>query len=408
MLNGKKLLPELSIGLNKTMMTNTQKPHAIVIGAGFTGCALAYDLALRGIAVTVVERGDIANGTSGRTHGLLHSGGRYCVTDQEAAIECIDENIILRKIAKQCIEFNGGLFVALTESDLEYAKRFEAGAEACHIPIDLLSPKQALALEPNLTPSLLRAYTIPDGSFDPLRLALVFAASAKKLGAKFLTYTEVTGFISDSSRIQGVKAINRAENHDISITGDIVINATGAWAGKISELANTKVPISPTPGVMVAYDQRLTQRVINRLFEPGDGDIIIPQRRMMVIGTTSFEVEDVDYIPVDQNQVNEMHRAAFEMIPLLKNTKVRGIYMSARPLISAMATGRSLSRTFKCFDHVELGGPDGLVTVTGGKATTCRIMAEKTADLVCKKLGISAPCQTKDFPLASYREYYRA
>ena len=63
------------------------QPHAIIIGAGFTGCATAHDLALRGFQVTVLERGEIASGTSGRTHGLLHSGGRYCVTDQEAAIE---------------------------------------------------------------------------------------------------------------------------------------------------------------------------------------------------------------------------------------------------------------------------------------------------------------------------------
>src|SRR5512138_3242182 len=108
----------------------TSKPHAIVIGAGFTGCAIAHDLMLRGFTCTVVERGEIASGTSGRTHGLLHSGGRYFVTDPEAAIECIDENITLRKIVPQCIEFNGGLFVALNDSDLEFSPRFEQGAQA--------------------------------------------------------------------------------------------------------------------------------------------------------------------------------------------------------------------------------------------------------------------------------------
>ena len=85
-----------------------EKAHVIVIGAGFTGVAVAYDLAKRGLSVTVMERGPIANGTSGRTHGLLHSGARYAVDDQESAIECIDENLILRKIAAQVIELNGG------------------------------------------------------------------------------------------------------------------------------------------------------------------------------------------------------------------------------------------------------------------------------------------------------------
>src|SRR5574339_746942 len=134
------------------------KPHVIVIGAGFTGCATAHDLALRGFDVTVVERGPLANGTSGRTHGLLHSGGRYAVKDQESAIECIDENMILRKIVPSVIEPNGGLFIALNESDLAYGEEFIAGCEACHIPIEQLTPQQALKMEPNLNPGLLAAF----------------------------------------------------------------------------------------------------------------------------------------------------------------------------------------------------------------------------------------------------------
>ncbi len=122
------------------------KPSAVIIGAGFTGCALAYDLAQRGFDVTVVERGELASGTSGRTHGLLHSGARYCVTDAEAAIECIQENIILRRIAKQCIEFNGGYFVALDDADLAYAPAFFDQAQACGIPVEDIGVKRALEI----------------------------------------------------------------------------------------------------------------------------------------------------------------------------------------------------------------------------------------------------------------------
>src|SRR5512135_2748340 len=120
------------------------KPHAIVIGAGFTGCAIAHDLALRGFHATVLERGEIASGTSGRTHGLLHSGGRYCVNDKESAVECIEENKILRAICKQCIEFNGGFFVALNEEDMAYAPLFEQGAAECGIPTERVPVKEAL------------------------------------------------------------------------------------------------------------------------------------------------------------------------------------------------------------------------------------------------------------------------
>lgn len=384
------------------------QPNVLIIGAGFTGCATAHDLALRGFKVTVLERGEIASGTSGRTHGLLHSGGRYCVTDQEAGIECIDENILLRKIAKQCIEFNGGLFVALNEADMAYIPSFIQGAQACHIPIEALSGDQARKLEPNLSPKVIQAFTIPDGSFDPLRLALAFAATAKKNRAEFHPYHQVKGLLLDGKgSVKGVKAWDRTSGKEVDLRADLVVNATGAWAGEIAAFAQAHVPVKPTPGVMVAFDRRVTERVINRLNEPGDGDIIIPQRRMAVIGTTSFEVSDVDYIPVAEDQVEQMRASAFELLPILKQAHMRGAYMSARPLIGSSVQGRSLSRTFKCYDHAESEGIQNLVTITGGKATTCRAMAEKTADLVCKKLGVTVACTTQEVVLTSYREYYR-
>jgi glycerol-3-phosphate dehydrogenase len=383
------------------------KPSAIVIGAGFTGVATAYDLALRGFDVTVVERGCIANGTSGRTHGLLHSGGRYAVKDQESAIECIDENMILRKIAPDVIEPNGGLFVALTDSDLAYGESFIEGCGACHIPIEEMTTQQALAIEPALNPKILSAFWIPDGTFDPLRLALAFAASAKANGAEFKLYTDVEGFVQDGQgNVVGIKTWDRANDKKDELCADIVVNCTGAWAGEVAGLAGADVPVKPTPGIMVAYDKRLCERVINRLCPPADGDIVLPQRRMMVCGTTSFEVTDLDYIPVVEEQIHQMDEAAAALIPSIAQTKQRGIYMATRPLVGSGTSGRSLARTFKCFDHKESHNIDGLVTITGGKATTLRLMAEKTADLVCQKLGLSVACLTQEMPLVSYRQFY--
>lgn len=388
-------------------MINT-KPSAIIIGAGFTGCALAYDLAQRGFDVTVFERGEIASGTSGRTHGLLHSGARYCVTDAEAAIECIQENITLRRIAKQCIEFNGGYFVAIDEGDLAYAPVFFRQAQECGIPVEEISVKRALETEPALSHQILAAYEVPDGAFDPLRLAMAFAASAVQLGARFLTFHDVNGFFQDGKgKVNGVRVTDRHGNHPWEINADITINATGAWAGVVAKIAGLSVPVVPTPGVMLAYEKRVTNRVVNRLCEPDDGDILLPQRRMAVIGTTSFEINDADYIPVAPDQVQQMHKRAALLVPELKNVKMRGAYMSARPLIGGMMSGRSLSRTFKCYDHLENDGVDGFVTVTGGKATTCRIMAEKTADLVCRKLGWNHQCESAEMPLVDYHLYYQ-
>jgi glycerol-3-phosphate dehydrogenase len=85
---------------------------------------------------------------------------------------------------------------------------------------------------------------------------------------------------------------------------------------------------------------------------------------------------------------------------------MRGVYTATRPLIGKGSAGRSIARTFKCYDHKESDGIDGMVTITGGKATTLRAMAEKTVDMVCSKLGVQAVCTTKDTPLLSYRAYY--
>jgi glycerol-3-phosphate dehydrogenase len=382
------------------------KPHVIVIGAGFTGVATAHDLALRGCDVTVVERGDLCHGTSGRTHGLLHSGGRYAVTDQESAVECIDENMILRKIVPQVIEPNGGLFIGIDESDLAYAEQFIESCQECHIPLEELKPAQALELEPNLNPKLLTAFLIPDGTFDPLRLALAFAGTAKDNGAKFRTYHEVQGFVMDGrGNVCGVNILNRAANKIEELRADVVVNATGAWAGEIAAMAGLDAPVKPTPGIMVAYNQRFIQRAVNRLNTPGDGDIILPQRRMVVVGTSSFSAENVDYIPVTEDQIKLMLDRGSALIPGIRDAKPRGIFMAARPLVGG-GSGRSMARTFKCYDHKETHNIDGLVTITGGKATTLRAMAEKTTDVVCAKLNITTLCVTKETPLLSYRQYY--
>ena len=384
------------------------KLHAIIIGAGFTGVATAHDLALRGFAVTVVDRGGIASATSGRTHGLLHSGARYAVKDQEAAIECIDENRILRRIVPEAIESNEGLFVGLDEDDLAYGEGFKASLESAGIPYRILTPAQALKIEPNLNPDLRTAIVIPDGTFDPLRLALAFAATARSNGAAFKTFCEVTKIILDGSgAVSGVEIWERNSDRRSDIRGDIVINAAGPWAGEVAGLAGANVSISPSPGVMVAYEGRLVNRPINRLTKPSDGDIILPQRQMVVVGTTSFSVTDLDYVPVFRDQVQKMLDTGAQLIPGLRQARERGAYMAVRPLIGSGGTGRSLTRTFKCFDHKETDRIDGFVTITGGKATTLRQMAEKTADVVCGKLSHPGECRTKEVPLVSYRKFYR-
>ena len=99
-------------------MGNSNDYDVIIIGGGATGAGIARDCALRGLRVVLLERHDIATGATGRNHGLLHSGARYAVTDNESARECIAENHILKRIARHCIEPTDGLFITLPEDDL--------------------------------------------------------------------------------------------------------------------------------------------------------------------------------------------------------------------------------------------------------------------------------------------------
>ena len=108
----------------------------LVVGGGATGAGVAWDAALRGFDVVLVDRADLAEGTSGRFHGLLHSGGRYVVKDPMTAEECVAENAILRRVLPDCIEDTGGLFVTTPGDDPAYADRFLEGCRAVGLPAE--------------------------------------------------------------------------------------------------------------------------------------------------------------------------------------------------------------------------------------------------------------------------------
>jgi len=382
--------------------------HVIVIGGGGTGAAVIHDLTQRGFKTTLVERGELTSGTTGRHHGLLHAGGRYAVKDQESAIECIEENYILRKIAPEALELNEGLFVAITEEDEAYSEQFLEGCAQCGIPTRLLTPKQTLEMEPNLNPDLRLAVQIPDGTIDAWRLPLHFFATAKHRGADIRPYNEVIGFIMQAGVVSGVRVLDHKTNKEYDLKGDLVVNATGPWAEKVTVMADAEVPIRPSPGVMVAVRGRWHNMVLNRLHASGDGDIIVSQRNLSVIGTSSWVVEDPDKLGVPEDHIQLMFEKGAEMVPAIKHAEFRAAWSAARPLIGSKGEdeGRELSRTFKCFDHKERDNVEGLVTITGGKATTLRGMAETTVDVVCKKLGLDIPCGTRDEVLLPYRAYY--
>lgn len=383
--------------------------HALIIGAGSTGAALAHDLALRGYRVTVVDRGEIAGETTGSNHGLFHSGARYALTDQEAARECAEDNAILRRLMPGILELNDGLFVALNEEDLSQKEKFLEGCAQAGIPAQDLGVKEALRLEPNLNQKILAAVRVPDGVFDPVHFTLAFLATAKQNGTVVHHYTEVIDLLWSGKNVAGVRVRERCSKKEREIGADLVVNAAGPWCGRIGAMAGLDLRMAPTAGVMVSAGRRWTQMVINRLHKPGDGDILVPQRRAAVIGTTSWLIEDPDFIPIPDEHVKEMLARAEEMIPGYTTANSRGAWSSARPLMAeggSMATqGRALTRGVYTFNHAEDGVP-GIFTLTGGKTTTSRLMAEGMADLIGKATGVTEPCRTHDVPLISYHAFF--
>ena len=390
--------------------TPSSDAHVLIVGGGGTGGALAHDLALRGVRVTLVERGEFTSGTTGRHHGLLHSGARYAVNDQESALECIEENRLLRKIAPGSFEENDGLFVAITDDDMDYLPQVMDGCEATGIPTQLLTPAEALALEPMLNPELKAAVRVPDATMDAMRMPMRFFATAKANGAQLLNYVNVTGLLLHGGVVSGAAVHDQVTGKDTEIQADLVVNATGPWSEQVARMASVDVPIRPSPGVMLAVRGRLCNMVVNHLHTSGDGDIVVPQRGLSVIGTSSWVVEDPDELDVPADHVRRMVEEGSKLIPAVREAPFRAAWSAARPLIGSRDadSGRELSRTFKTIDHADEDGVEGFVTITGGKGTTLRGMAEVCANVVVHKLGIEAPCRTRDTVLLPHTAYFAA
>ena len=375
------------------------------------GGALAHDLSLRGLRVTLVERGELTSGTTGRHHGMLHSGGRYAVGDRESAVECIKENMISRRICPGSYELNGGLFVAVEDEDVDYLEPLLEGCETCGIPARRLSAREALRLEPNLNPQLRVAVLVPDGSMDPMRVALRYFATAQHNGATIQPYAEVTELLVQGGAVCGAVIHDWVTGKEGPVHADIVVNATGPWTEKIAAMAGVSVPMRPSPGVLLALHARLNNMVINRMHKSGDGDIIVPQRGMSIVGTSSWVVADPDDVSTPEDHVERMYTEGAKLIPAVRQCERRAAWSAVRPLVGsrgAADTGRELSRTFKTFDHKESDGIEGFVTLTGGKACTARGMAELCSDVVCNKLGIDEQCRTHETVLLPHTAYYVA
>ncbi len=393
--------------VNGTASRHSSDCKVIIIGGGGTGAAVLLDLTMRGFDCTLIERGELTSGTTGRHHGQLHSGARYAVGDIGIARECIREVRVLNRIAPDSIEMNYGVFLALTDEDAEYSSRFIRACSEAGIPNRKISTEKILRHEPAVNPDALFGVVVPDGTIDAYRLPMRFFATAHARGAEIRRFCEVTGVERTNESVGAVTVRDHVNRREERLSADVVVNAAGPWSGAIAAGAGIDLPLTPAAGTMVAVDARVCNMVISHLHPSKDGDIIVPQRRLSVIGSTERETDDPEGLQPPEEDVEWLLDRACDLVPGFRDHRVHAAWSAARPLAGRIAgdgIDRSLSRNLRIISHAE-DGFRGFYSVIGGKATVLRAMGEAAADAICSDLGIEAGCSTADTPLLSYRAF---
>ncbi|WP_393971333.1 FAD-dependent oxidoreductase [Oxyplasma meridianum] len=354
----------------------------LVIGAGITGLFTTLYLSENGYDVTLVDRGDISRGTSGKFHGMIHSGSRYSTNDRESAIECIRENARISKIASDFIEDTGGYFVALNEEEEKFGDKLMEGNKKCGIETSEVDPQTFIMdIEPRVSKNAKRVFRVPDKIIHAYEFSMAVAAESIMKGARILTYSSIKPKDNGSVTISdGTNTKN--ENFDT------VINTAGPWAGIVSELfGSDELKIMPTLGYMVVYPSRFVNSVINRMRPPSDGDIFVPYGGSTILGTMAIVTDDPDNPQVEEEDINDMVQEGKLLIPGINGIKYSRTYYSSRPLIEdSSGNARSTTRDFRIMQSSD---NSKLISVAGGKFTTGRLIGEEILRTVCSRNGDS-------------------
>lgn len=364
-----------------------------VIGGGATGLGVALDAAARGFSVVLVESHDFAKGTSSRATKLLHGGVRYLAQGHISLVrEALRERAALLANAPHLAQplpfvlpfyqlweapfYGGGL------------KLYDALAgQAGLADTEFLSRSETLECLPTLQPKGLKGgVKYWDGQFDDARLALALARTAARQGALLVNYCAATGLIHENGQLVGLRAQDQETGHSYELNARCVVNATGVWVDQLrwqdgQALGRETPPIvAPSQGVHM---------VVNRSFMPTDHALLIPDtadgRVLFVVpwlgktllGTTDTPRHDLAREPLPfKQEVNFILRESARYLSRAPApADVKSIWVGLRPLVKRVdddaENTQALSR-----EHTVLVSQSGLVTVTGGKWTTYRAMAE--------------------------------
>lgn len=374
-------------------LRDTPQWDLVVIGGGATGLGVALDAAARGLAVALVEAEDFAKGTSSRATKLVHGGVRYLAQGNVSLVrEALHERATLLANAPHIAQPLSFVLPAYRWWEPAFygigLKLYDALAGRRRLgSTELLSAAGATAALPNLRqPRLAGGVRYWDGQFDDARLAVTLARSAVAQGATVLNHCPAIGLLREEGKVRGVQAYDAETGERFTLRGRVVINATGVWVDAVRNM--DRGPDMPAPQPMVAPSQGV-HVVVDRSFLPGENALIVPRTsdgRVLfavpwlgktLLGTTDAPRAD---LPLEPRATEEeigfvLKEAACYLARAPRRGDVLSVWAGLRPLVKPAnddaGSTKKISR-----EHTVIVGRSGMVTVTGGKWTTYRAMAE--------------------------------
>jgi glycerol-3-phosphate dehydrogenase len=387
----------------------------VVVGGGATGVGVALDAAARGYDVLLLEQDDFGKGTSSRSTKLVHGGVRYLEQGNVSLVmESLKERGLLRRNAPHLV---GDLAFVVPSYEWWEAPFYGVGLKVYNLlagrygfgPSEVLSREETLRRLPTIRTEGLRGGVVYyDGQFDDARLLVNMAATAAEQGAALLNHAPVTALTRDRHGfVDGAVARDRESGREIHAPARVVINAAGPFCDGVRRLADPGLAplVAPSQGIHLVFDGSvLPGGAAIMVPHTSDGRVMfaIPWHGRTVVGTTDTPLEEASLEPrAREEEVAFVLETASHYLrrPLTRND-VRSVFAGIRPLVrqgDAKATS-ALSR-----DHLIHVDPTGLVTVTGGKWTTWRSMAEHCVNTAAMLEHLpEKPCPTRSLNIHGF------
>jgi glycerol-3-phosphate dehydrogenase len=370
----------------------------IVVGGGVTGAGVARDLALRGVSVLLLEKGDWGGGTSGSSSWMIHGGPRYLEFDWETTRRSCQDAGYIVDIARHLVHRVLFLIPVLPgdknnlermETAMEVYDRFQPLKHA-H-PHARLSAEEALRLEPGLTPGLVGAVTMEEWGVDPHRLVWANVVDAAEHGARCLNHARVTSLVRDGARVIGARYVR--DGAEVEARSRVVVNAAGPWSTEVAGMGGQDIRLRPAKGIHIVYDRRIANYSISGESIDGRDLLLVNHGPLTIIGTTDDDYYgDLDAVDVLADEVDYLLQGVERVFPRIREYRPVRATAGVRPTLHRWRVNEDdLSRRYEVIDHQ---AAPGLVTITGGKLSMYRAMAEETADAVCAHLGVQAASTT--------------